>query len=173
MSNNGTICQWYAGNYSNGVWAFTSTGGGGIPGIISNGTYKFTSQLSGLAIAANGTTNGSSVLQQTYTAANTQKWTLTNLGSNVVKMVTPGSTEALEVPGASTSAGQGLDVSTYTGATNQQWTIVAASTGYYEIVNVNSGMEANDAGNSMSNNGTICQWYAGNYSNGVWAYSSP
>ncbi len=170
MSNNGTLCQWYAGNYSNGVWAFVSTA---TSGLIPNGTYKFTSQLSGLAIAANGTTNGSSVLQQTYTAATTQQWALTNLGNNVVTMLNPGSTEALEVPGGSTTAGAALDVSTYTGATSQQWTIAAASTGYYEIVNVNSGQEVNDAGNSMSNNGTLCQWYAGNYSNGVWAYASP
>jgi lysophospholipase L1-like esterase len=242
----GTICQWTAGNYGNGVWSFnatsapttyaltvnsgtgsgnyaagtvvtvtantapagqqfsawtgatsalasttsatttltmpaaatsitanyTATGGGGS-NLIGNGTYKLVSQSSSLALATTGTVNTSPVVQQTYTAAATQKWTLTNLGSNVVELVSSGSSEALEVPGSSTSAGTNLDISSYTGATNQQWTIIAASTGYYEVVNVNSGLEANVSGNSTSPGGVICQWFAGNYANGVWTFLAP
>lgn len=140
--------------------------------LLGNGTYKLVSQSSSLAMAG-GTTNGSAVTQQTYTAAATQKWTLTNLGNNVVELVVSGTAEALEVPGSSTAAGANLDVSNYAGGTNQQWTIVAASSGYYEIVNVNSGDEANVSGNSTSPGATICQWFAGDYGNGVWSVTAP
>jgi hypothetical protein len=98
---------------------------------------------------------------------------LTNLGSNVVKLVSSGGSEALEAPGATTTPGATLDVSAYTGGTHQQWTIVNASTGYYEIVNVNSGLEANVAYNSTTPGSAICQWTAGNYGNGVWTFLAP
>lgn len=139
--------------------------------LIPNGTYEITAQNSGLAMAA-GTTNGFAVTQQTYTGASTQQWNLNNLGSNIVTLMIPGTTEALEVPGASTSAGLALDVSAYTGGTHQQWTIVSVGSGFYEVVNVNSGYETNVAYNSTASGGYICQWFAGNVSNGVWSFTS-
>lgn len=122
-------------------------------------------------MAATGLSNGSAVQQQTYTGAATQQWTLTNLGNNVVKLVVSGTSEALEVPGSSTTLAATLDVSTYTGGTNQQWTLVAGSTGFYELVNVNSGLEVNVSYNSLASGVALCQYTTGNYPNGVWSFT--
>ena len=149
-----------------------SSGGGGGTGLIANGAYEIVAKSSSLALAATGTSNGSAVQQQTYTGAATQQWTLTNLSNNVVTLELSGTSEALEVPGSNTSPGTGLDVSSYTGGTNQQWTIVQAGTGYYELVNVNSGLEVNVTYNSMTSGSGICQYTAGNYANGVWSFTS-
>lgn len=138
---------------------------------IPDGTYEITAKISGLALAVQGTTSGSAVDQELYTGAMTQKWTVTNLGNNVVELVSAGTNEALEAPGATTVIGSDLDVSSYGGSGGQQWTIVPTGNGYYEIVNVNSGYEANVAGNSTVSGGLICQWWAGNYPNGVWAFT--
>lgn len=145
---------------------------GSCTNLIGDGIYEIAAQNSNLALAANGIVNGSAVSQQTYTAANAQKWNLANLGGNVVSLTAYGTNEALEVPGSSTTPGINLDVSAYTGGTNQQWTIVSTGSGYYEVVNVNSGYEANVTYNSTLAGGLICQWFAGNYSNGVWSFTS-
>lgn len=139
--------------------------------LLSNGTYEVTAQSSGLALAANGTSNGSAVSQQTYTGASTQQWVLNNLGSNVVSLEVSGTSEALEAPGATQGIGAMLDVSAYVGGTHQQWTIVSVGSGYYEVVNVNSGQEVNVAYGSTSPGGLICQYLAGNYANGVWSFT--
>jgi Ricin-type beta-trefoil lectin domain-like len=142
----------------------------GIPlGPIANGTYNVVVQSSGLSLA----TNASSVVQQTYTGTATQKWTVTNLGSNVVEMVSSGGSAALEVPGGSTTAGTYLDVSAYTGATYQKWTLTPKGNGYYNIINVNSGLAANVAGNYMNSGAGICQWTAGNFANTNWKFLVP
>lgn len=140
--------------------------------LITNGTYEIVAQNSSLALAATGSTDGAPVVQQIYTGLPTQQWTLNNLGNNIVTLMSPGSSEALEVPNSSTTPGAPLDISTYTGGSNQQWTIVAASSGHYEIVNVQSGLEVNVAYNSSDPGMLICQWYAGDYPNGVWAFAS-
>jgi lysophospholipase L1-like esterase len=149
------------------------TGGMGVSAqVIANGTYQVVAQSSGLALTANGTVNGSAITQQTFTGASTQKWTVNNLGNNVVTLTAWGTSEALEVPGATTVLGAMLDVSAYTSGTGQQWTLVPVGGGYYEIVNANSSQEVNVAYGSTSPGGQICQYTAGNYPNGVWSFTS-
>jgi hypothetical protein len=149
--------------------AIPNSGGGGGGGafLVPNGIYKITSQSSGLALAV----NGSAAVQQTYSDAATQQWTVTNLGNNVVKLICQGNSQSLEVPGASSTAGTMLGTATYSGATHQQWTLVSVGAGYFEIINLNSNLEANVAYNSMASDGTICQWNVGNIPNGVWAFT--
>lgn len=143
-------------------------GGGGGAVLIPNGTYQITAKSSSLALAV----SGSAAVQQTYTSAATQQWTVTNLGNNVVKLICLGNNQSLDVPGASTKAGTMLGTAAYSGATSQQWTLVSVGGGFYEIINVNSNLEANVAYNSMASGGTICQWTVGNIPNGVWAFTA-
>jgi hypothetical protein len=135
-----------------------------------NGTYKIVSDSSGLALAANGTSNGSAVVQQTYTSAATQQWTVTNLGNNVIEMALSGTSEALQTPQA--SAGTNLTVSAYTGSTSQQWTVVASGSGFYELVNVATGFAVNVGGNSTTPGATICQWNANATLNELWSFTA-
>ena len=145
-----------------------SGSGGGSP--IANGTYEVVSSSSGLALAATGTSNGSSVVQQTYTSATTQQWTVTNLGNNVIEMVLSGTTEALGTPQA--ADGTNLTVSAYTGSTSQQWTVVTNSSGVYELVNVGTGYAVNVGGNSLTSGATICQWNANSTLNELWTFTA-
>jgi uncharacterized repeat protein (TIGR02543 family) len=139
--------------------------------LVANGTYNVVGLHSGLSIASNGTTNAAAVWQQVYTGTAIQKWTVTNLGSNVIEMVVSGTSEAMEVPGASLSVVY-LDISAYTGATCQQWTATSVG-GYIELLNVNSGMAANVNGASMVAGTQIMQYAAGNYSNEQWTFAAP
>jgi hypothetical protein len=166
-----TISATNANGTGSSTLTLTISSSGG--NLIANGTYKVLAESSSLALAVAGTTNGSAVQQQTYTGATAQQWVVNNLGSNVVEMTVSGTSEALEVPGSSTSPGTFLDVSSYTGGTNQKWTITSTTTtGFYEIVNVNSGLEVNVAYNSMTSGSGICQYTTGNYANGVWSFTS-
>jgi hypothetical protein len=140
--------------------------------LVSNGTYEIISDISGLALAATSATNGAAVVQQTYTAASTQQWTVTNLGNDVVELIVSGTNEALECPGSSDTVGTRLDVSTYTGTANQQWAMVDDGQGSIELINVNSGMAVNVAQNSTVSGGQICQWYANGSTNALWAFSA-
>jgi hypothetical protein len=96
-------------------------------------------------------------VQQTYTSAATQQWTVTNLGNNVIEMALSGTTQALGTP--QPAAGTNLTVSAYTGSTSQQWTVNMISSGEYELVNVATGYAINVGGNSLTSGATICQWW--------------
>jgi hypothetical protein len=152
--------------YSNEASATPSSGSSYL---VPNGTYEITNQLSGLALSADGVSNGSAVTQQTYSSATTQKWTVTNLGGNMVELTVSGTSAALEVPGGSDLLGVYLDVSSYTGATSQQWTLVSEGSGDYDIVNVNSGHEATVA-DGTAGDGVYTNW-AGPYTNGYWTFT--
>jgi fibronectin type 3 domain-containing protein len=144
---------------------------------IPDGTYNVVGATplyqmnfaSGLSMGAAGSSNGSLVQQQTYSGAATQKWDLTNLGNNVVKLLLTGTSTALEVPGASTTTGANLDVSTYTGATSQQWTLTSLM-GTTEIVNVNSGQAVNMSGYSTTPGSQLVQYTAGYAVNQIWTF---
>jgi hypothetical protein len=146
---------------------YTAVVGGSSP--IANGTYQIVSDSSSLSLAANGTANGSAAVQQTYTSATTQQWTVTNLGSNVIELVLPGTSEALGTPQA--AAGTNLTVSTYSGSLSQQWTVVTSVSGYYELVNVATGYAVNVGGNSTQSGSAICQWNANASLNELWSFT--
>lgn len=139
--------------------------------LIPNGTYEITPENSGLALAVSGVTDGTAIVQQAYTGAALQKWTVTNLGSNVIEMVADGTDEAMEVPGASTTAGTVLDISAYTGGSNQKWQVASEGSGFYELINVNSGLEINVNGGSTSPGANFCQWTVADVPQGVFAFT--
>ena len=140
-------------------------------GPLANGTYEIVSDSSGLALAAAGSTDSSSVVQQVYTASPTQQWTLTNLGNNIVELTLSGTDEALETPDGSLVAGANLDVSSYDDDDSQQWELVSSKGGFYMLVNVDSGYAVNVSGNSTSAGTKMCQWGANASQNSLWSFS--
>jgi len=140
-------------------------------GPLANGTYEIVSDSSGLALAATGSTDSSSVVQQIYNASPTQQWTLTNLGNNIVELTLSGTNEALETPDGSLVAGANLDVSSYEGDDSQQWELVGSKGGFYELVNVASGFAVNVSGNSTSAGTKMCQWNANGSQNCLWSFA--
>jgi len=152
------------------------TGGPALPppgsNLVANGTYTIVGIQSGSALDDPGwsTTSGQ---QQDIWAVNggtNQKWTLTNLGNNVVELVNNVSNMALEVRGNSTSNGAAVDQAPYTGANNQKWTVVKVSTGVYNLKNVNSGQMLDVIGAKTANGTLVDQWPSNGGTNQQWKF---
>lgn len=62
------------------------------------------------------------------------------------------------IDGASTSNGGQVVQWTNDGDPDQQWSLVAASNGYYNLMNVNSGLALDDTNGSTSNGTQMQQW---------------
>jgi glucokinase len=110
-------------------------------------------------------------VQNKYTAAPTQNWSVTNLGHDVVVLKLAGTELCLEVPRAANGAGASLGMATYLGKSHQKWKLVSVGEGFHEIINANSVLEANVNFNAMVPGIAISQWSVGNYANGVWAFT--
>jgi hypothetical protein len=138
-----------SGTASNGV-AFTVTSG---TNLIANGTYVFVNRNSNLAMDDPGSsaTAGQQIEQWTSNNGNNQKWQLTNLGSNNVKLICVASNLALDMSGSSTANGGQVIQWTPTGASNQIWHVTSLGGGFYEITNQHSGLALEVPGASMTN----------------------
>jgi hypothetical protein len=147
--------------------ATPSTGGPLTSFTISDGTYVIKAVVSGLALAD----ENSHAVQQTYSAATTQQWQVSNLDGAKLKIVCVGTNRALEVPGSNTTAGINLETATYSGGSHQQWKIVSLNDGRYEIINASSNLQANVAYSATEPGRAICQWTIGDYPNGIWTFT--
>jgi ribosomal silencing factor RsfS len=138
---------------------------GGSPNLIANGTYTIVNQLSGMVIddpAFSRATNR--VMNQwTINGGSNQKWTLINLGGNVIELINAFSGMALEVAQGSTVSGALVDQNPYSGNPAQQWKVVSVGSGVYELTNVHSGQALQVVGGSTSAGAQIDQSpYTGN-----------
>jgi hypothetical protein len=149
----------------------TTPGTASTTNLIDNGAYQITAKSSKLAMSAKEAKEGAAIVQDKYTGAPTQQWSVENLGNNVVVLKLAGTGQCLEVPRASTGAGTALGVGTYSGKSHQQWKLVSVDGGFYEIINANSVLQANVNFNAMVPAIAISQWSVGNYANGVWAFT--
>ena len=147
-------------------------GSGGGSNLVANGTYTIVGVQSGKALddPAGSTASGTQQEIWTINGGNNQKWTLTNLGSNVVELVNVTSGLALEVRGSSTSNGAVVDQAAYTGASNQKWTVVQVSTGVYNLKNVNSGEMLDVIGGNTANGTLMDQWPSNGGTNQQWKF---
>ncbi|AVV44187.1 hypothetical protein C6376_24845 [Streptomyces sp. P3] len=75
----------------------------------------------------------------------------------------------LDNPGASTNAGTALDQWQDTNAGNQWWKLVpAATSGYYHLVNVRSGLHADVQNGSAADGAKVVQWPGGSGGGQEW-----
>ncbi|MER5452268.1 RICIN domain-containing protein [Streptomyces sp. NPDC002764] len=75
----------------------------------------------------------------------------------------------LDVPGGSNSNGTALDQRSDVNGTHQWWKLVpAATSGYYRLVNIKSGLCADVQSGSTADGAKIIQWPANGGSNQEW-----
>jgi O-glycosyl hydrolase len=126
--------QWTANGGTNQQWQLRPNG---------DGTYQIFGRRAGLVAGVGGgsTAEGAAVIQWTPLSVPDQAWSL-------VPVVVPGASYALfnhnsgmalDVNGESTVDGGLVIQWPYHGGANQKWRFVAVGSGWYEVVNVNSG----------------------------------
>jgi len=140
--------------------------------LVANGTYTIVGIQSGKALDDPGWSTATGVQMDIWTVntGNNQKWVLTNLGNNVVKLVNAFSGLALEVKDGSTSNGAVVDQAAYTALTKQQWTLVKVSSGIYNLKNVNSGHLLDVIGAKTADGTLVDQWPSNNGTNQQWKF---
>jgi hypothetical protein len=133
--------------------------------LIPNGTYVITSVHSGQAIddPSSSTTNGKDMQQYTVNDGTNQRWTVTNLGSNVITLTNLASGQLLDVVAASKANSALVDQWPANGNTNQQWNVISVGGGAYELTSVNSGLALDVSGGGTTVGEAIDQYqYQGN-----------
>lgn len=141
--------------------------------LVANGTYTITNRYSGqlLDVEGDSKAEGATVDQYPATGGTNQQWQLTNLGNNVVELISVNSGYALDVYQYSTSNGGTIDQWPYDSGSNQKWTLVSEGSGYYELVAVNSGLALDDPGYSKVNGEALQQYTANAGSNQEWSFT--
>ena len=123
------------------------------PFLIPNGTYIITSASDGQAIDDPGysTTQGQGIEQYPVNKGTNQRWTVTNLGGNIITLTNVASGQVLEVRGGSNTSSTLVDQNLYTGGLWQQWTVVSAGGSNVELINKASGQSLDvDTGSSAA-----------------------
>ena len=173
----GQVFNWTTGAVTDQTMLNAFLGKSAVPppgsgNLINNGTYTIVGIQSGSALDDPGssTANGTQMDIWTINGGNNQKWTLTNLGNNVVELVNVASGLALEVNGGSTTNGAKVDQWSYGGSTNQQWQVVQVSSGVYNLKNVNSGQMLDVVGAKKTNGTLIDQWPSNSGTNQQWKF---
>jgi len=122
-------------------------------------TFYLVNRRSGKAIDVPGssTADGTALIQWTKSTANNQRWTLTDLGSGLYKVVSVSSGKAVDINGGSSSDGATIIQWPYSGGTNQQWMLTDNGNGYFKIVSVRTGKVIGVKDNSTANSAAIVQ----------------
>ncbi len=138
---------------------------------LLTGTYRVVNRNSGkvLDISGTSTADGGAAIQWPWTGGTNQQWTLQPDPDGSFRLVNRNSTKVLDDPGASTVHGQALDQWTDTRSPNQWWRLApAATTGYFNLVNVSSGLYADVDSASTSDGAQIVQQPAGGTASQDW-----
>jgi hypothetical protein len=165
---NGTkLQQWQNnGGYANQQWKVTP---------LSNGNYDIVA-WNGLYVDAQWqlTANGTQVQQWQYNGGYTnQQWVLhvvtppSNLNGQTFTISNVCSNEYLDNNSSLYDAAS-IVQNRYTGGQNQQWKMVQLSNGNYNVVNVQSGKNLDDAAFSTANGNGMIQWYNNGGLNQQW-----
>lgn len=121
--------------------------------LIADGTYLVVDSNSGNVLDDPGSSKTAGTVMQVYAVnrgAN-QRWTVQNLGNNVITLTNAASGMVLEVPNSSKVNGTYTGQNVANGQTNQQWRVTPLSSGKFELANVNSGQSLDvDAGSKAS-----------------------
>jgi hypothetical protein len=99
----------------------------------ANGTYKLVNRNSGKAMDAAGSANGSQIQQYTYSAGNNQKWTLTDIGGGVRKIIGVASGRAVDVASSGTANGTKVQLYDYWAGSGQVFKFAGTGDGYFRI----------------------------------------
>lgn len=142
----------------------STTGYPGYYNIISKNSGK------GLDVTGNSTTSGAQIQQ--YDIANgggsNQRWRFDDAGSGNYYIKVKSTLMCLAP--ADNSTGDGVKVQQKTCATTNdfKWTVTSLGSGYYKIINLNSGKSLDVEGVSTSNGANIQVWTYGGGANQQW-----
>jgi endoglucanase len=186
-SYNGTVTVTATGNTGTSSRSGTVTvAGGGITRTISvtqngtastgfptAGTYSLKNRSSGIMLDNLGvSSNGANVGQWADGTSTNQRWVLSYVSSNVVKLQCVTGGRYLDGMGRSSN---GSNVGQYDSSTsnNQRWTIIDVGGGFFKLKNVGTGL-CLDVGSSPWPNGDLVQQYAdGGSQNQHWQFVAP
>lgn len=184
FSNSTTLTEVQAGfelTSGSGTWTTNSftcaqnLGGGGGGGPVANGVYRIVARHSGKSadVYANGTANGTNVIQWQNHSGNNQRWNVTNLGGGQYQIMSVSANRALDVNNGGGS-GANVHIWDYWGGNMQKWTLTATSGGYYRVTPVhNSGIALDVSGVSTANGANIQVWSWTGANNQQWAFQTP
>jgi fibronectin type 3 domain-containing protein len=119
--------------------------------------YKITAKHSGKALETEDSANGTSVVQNVNSGADSQLWTVSDAGSGYVSLKNAASGKALQIVDSSIQDGAAVEQWTESAGPNQQWTITDTGNGYFKIVNRNSGKALNVSNRSQENGAPLVQ----------------
>jgi len=134
-----------------------------------SGNYEIQNVNSGLAIDVNGgsTSSGATIVQDAYTGATSQLWTLVNTAGDYYQIKNVKSGLVLNVKGHSTLSGGLLQQYAAQGQLpgNDQWHPALNSDGTYSFYSFNSQLTLEVPGASKTSGIQLDQWFANNGSN--------
>jgi hypothetical protein len=144
--------------------------GGGFPVA---GTYKLISRTSGRRLDNLGSTaDGANVAQWQDSASNNQRWVLSYVSSNVVKLQCVTGGKFLDGMGR-TSNGSIVGQWGNNASTNQRWTIIDVGGGYFKLKNSATGLCLDVGASPWANGDPVEQWGDGSSQNQHWQFITP
>jgi hypothetical protein len=144
-----------------------------IGNLVFDGTYTITGLNSGMALDDPGFsgTAGQQIQQYTVNNGSNQKWAVTNLERNTVRLVNQASGLTLGVRGGSLTNGAVVEQNVWTAASYQQWIVSPTNTpGYFTLKNVNSGQMLDVTGASKTPGAPIDQYPSNGNANQKWHF---
>jgi hypothetical protein len=158
----------------NSTETFTITVSGGSSTLIANGIYIITAVNSGLAIddPNSSTTDGEDMQIYATNDGLNQRWTVNNLGNNVITLTNGASGQLLDVSGDSTANSALVDQWPANGQTNQEWNVISLGSGNYELTSVHSGLALDVVGGGTTNGTGIDQYTYGGNTWQQWKFTS-
>ncbi|WP_421894613.1 RICIN domain-containing protein [Marinoscillum sp.] len=143
------------------------------PSPLADGLYMIKAKHSGkyFSVAGATSTSGSVIEQWSYVDQDNLKFTVEKVGLDYV--IKPRYNElTLGIDGAGTGNGAALKQLTEEGKDHQRFVAVPVGSGYYKIVNKNSGKYLAVSGESTTNGADVVQWVDLDTDNFYWSFES-
>ncbi|HEX2855120.1 MAG TPA: glycosyl hydrolase 53 family protein [Opitutaceae bacterium] len=150
--------------------AFANTSSNAFPAA---GTYSLRNRTNGLMLDNLGATgDGANVGSWADGTSNNQRWVLSYISSNVVKLQCVSGSKCLDGLGRTTN---GSLVGQWASGTsnNQRWTIIDAGGGYFKLKNVGTGLCLDVGASPYANGDSVEQWSDGSSQNQHWQFVTP
>lgn len=128
--------------------------------VQNSGLYAIVSRSSGKALTISDASDddGARVVQQNFTQANNQIWSVTDLGNGYFSLSALHSNKALETKEWDSRDGSGLQQLTWMNSWNQQWALQDVGEGFVRIVSRTNGQVMDVYEMNNKNNGEVVLW---------------
>ena len=139
------------------------------PGTSSTQKYYIINQNSGKALENASSNNyGQQVIQYTFNGGEQQKWKIESVGTNIYKITSAFSGQALDVWGGSMDPGAMIIQWPYGGGSNQHWYLTSLGSNAYVLKSVLTGQAIDVPGGLKTSNTGLVQWPVNGGENQTW-----